>query len=84
MNIATANPMRIDPRLRLGQQIFQADHHWAHLPPTIQAGYTHGIVEDSKGRIYITNQSSHAVLVFDDEGQYLSSWGAEYASALTV
>ncbi len=59
---------------------FKADHHWAKLPPDIQPGNTHGVVEDGAGRIYIANQSRHAILIFDAEGHYLTSWGESYAS----
>jgi len=73
--------MTTDPTLlSLGKRTYRANHNWAQLPESVKPGYTHGIVEDRKGRLYITNQSPHAVLVLDAEGRYLSSWGAEYAS----
>ena len=59
---------------------YSADHEWAKLPKQIRPGYTHGVVEDSKGRIYISNMSQHDILIFNAEGEYISSWGEAYAS----
>jgi DNA-binding beta-propeller fold protein YncE len=43
-------------------------------------GYTHGVVEDSQGRIYVHNTSKDSVLVFDPDGNFLNSWGEEFAA----
>src|SRR5206468_2754925 len=45
---------------------------------------THGVAEDSQGRIYIkhtvgkTSQKGDAVVVFDPDGKFIKSWGAEF------
>jgi hypothetical protein len=57
------------------------------MPAHLKLGYTHGIVEDRQGRIYIANQGDHAIMVFDAQGNYLHSWGPEYskgAHGLTI
>ncbi len=60
---------------------------WAKMPAHLKLGYTHGIVEDRQGRIYVANQGDHGIVVFDAAGNYLNSWGAEYskgAHGLTI
>jgi hypothetical protein len=37
---------------------------------------THQVQVDKAGRIYVHSPSDHAVIVFDKEGNYLSSWGS--------
>jgi sugar lactone lactonase YvrE len=50
---------------------------WEQLP----AGWTHGdvagVATDSQDRVYVFNRSPHPVLVYDREGQFLSSWGED-------
>lgn len=70
-----------------GAHRYRVDHDWAQLPADRQFGYTHGIVGDRSGRIYIANQSADAVMVFDADGHYIDSWGAAYeegAHGLTI
>ena len=62
-----------------GDYVYRMDHHWAKVPAGKRFGYTHGVVEDRKGRFYIANQSRDAVMVFDHDGNFLSSWGQAYA-----
>ena len=81
---ATAAAAVLMPReapmfLGSGDYIYRMDHHWAKVPAGKRFGYTHGVVEDRKGRFYIANQSRDAVMVFDHDGNFLSSWGQAYA-----
>jgi DNA-binding beta-propeller fold protein YncE len=52
---------------------------WGRLPGEVRYGYTHGVCEDSEGRIYIHNQSDHAMMVFDADGDYIDGWGSAFA-----
>lgn len=65
-------------RIGRGDLVYTLDHHWAKLPEGKQFGYTHGVVEDRQGRIYIANQSKDAIMVFDADGRFLTSWGEAY------
>jgi len=51
---------------------------WAKLPAGKAFGYTHGVVTDANDNVYIHNQSPDAVCVFDREGKFIKSWGAEF------
>src|SRR5690606_25382737 len=63
-----------------GSYTYEWVENWAKLPQGIQFGYTHGIAEDSQGRIFVHNASTHSVIIFDEDGSYLESWGEEYAA----
>lgn len=58
---------------------YEVAEDWGRLPAGVQYGYTHGVCEDSQGRIYIHNQSKDSMIVFDADGKFVKSWGEEYA-----
>ena len=62
-----------------GDHVYSMDHHWAKLPAGKRFGYTHGVVEDKKGRFFVANQSRDAMAILDHDGNFLSSWGQAYA-----
>ncbi len=72
------------PILGSGAHQYEAIHDWGALPADIAYGNTHGVAEDSQGRIYIkhtvhkTSMKADAVVVFDAEGKFITSWGAEF------
>jgi len=51
---------------------------WGRLPAGKAYGYTHGVQEDSQGRIFIHNQSPDAVMIFDAGGRFIKSWGRDF------
>lgn len=59
--------------------LYAVNADWVKLPSEIRLGYTHGVVIDAKDQVYVFNQSEHAVIVFDRDGNYLNSWGEEFA-----
>ena len=68
-----------------GGFVYEVHHDWLVPPADIAWGDTHGVVQDSHGRIYIahtvhpTSVKPHAVVVYDHKGKFIKSWGAEYA-----
>ena len=73
------------PIIGSGEHTYEVIHDWGHLPEGLVYGNTHGIAEDSHGRIYIkhtvhkTSSIKDAVVVFDSNGRFVRSWGAEFA-----
>jgi hypothetical protein len=57
---------------------------WLQLPEgQEELGNTHGeIVIDRAGNLYFNTDTEQAVMVFDSEGRFLRSWGAEFGSGL--
>lgn len=80
----TLNPLRKTIIIGEGEHRYECIHDWGELPSSISYGNTHGVVEDSQGRIYIkhtvhpTSQSRNAIVVFDEHGKFVTSWGEEF------
>ena len=57
---------------------------WLTPPSSLKYGDTHGLAQDSKGRIYVshtvhsTSESSDGVCVFSEKGVFLNSWGPQF------
>ena len=72
------------PVLGAGEHTYEAIHDWGELPAGIRYGNTHGVVEDSEGRIYVhhtvhtTSESGDSMVVFDERGKFVKSWGKEF------
>jgi len=72
------------PVLGTGAHVYEAIHDWGTLPPSLRWGNTHGVVEDAQGHIYVhhtvhaTSDSADTVVVFDDKGKFVRSWGSEF------
>jgi hypothetical protein len=59
------------PVLGDGAHTYEVTHDWGGLPANIEYGNTHGVCEDSQGRIYAhhtvndASESSDTMVVFD-------------------
>jgi hypothetical protein len=73
-----------NPMLGEGEHQYECIHDWGELPSQIKYGNTHSVVEDAQGHIYIhhtvhkTSQSPDAVVVFDNKGKFVRSFGAMF------
>src|SRR5580693_9832851 len=69
------------PILGDGDYKYECIHDWGDLPSNIKYGNTHSVSEDQQGHIYIhhtvhaTSQSPDSVVVFDEKGKFVRSWG---------
>jgi hypothetical protein len=67
-----------------GEHKYEMIHDWGELPSTIKYGNTHSISEDAQGHIYVhhtvhkDSQSPDSVVVFDEKGKFVRSWGAMF------
>lgn len=72
------------PVVGLGEYQYEVIHDWGQLPADYVYGNTHGVAEDSQGRIYIKHtvgkgsRCEDAVVVFDADGKFITSWGKEF------
>jgi hypothetical protein len=70
-----------NPIIGEGEHKYECIHDWGQLPSNIKYGNTHSVVEDSQGHIYIhhtvykDSPSSDSVVVFDDKGKFVRSFG---------
>jgi DNA-binding beta-propeller fold protein YncE len=54
---------------------YDADDHWAKLPPGITWSEVAAVATDSRDRVFVFNRGDHPVLVFGPDGILLASWG---------
>ena len=72
------------PIVGTGDHTYEVHHDWGELPANIKYGNTHGVVQDSRGRIYVhhtvnaTSESSDSMVVFDEKGKFIKSWGKDF------
>ncbi len=78
-----ARAKREGPELGSGAHRYRWIPAWATLPSGMSLGNTHGcVIVDSRGRVYVNTDTEHAVVVFDADGNFLTSWGQELAGGL--
>jgi len=61
-------------RTGFGKYTYEWVEGWGKLPYGYTIGQT-GIAVDSEDRVYAFNRSDHPLIVFDREGNFLTSWG---------
>jgi hypothetical protein len=77
-------PLQTNPILGSGSHRYECIHDWLQVPDHIKLGDTHGVAQDSHGRIYIahtvhsSSQSHDAICVFASNGNFAGSWGAQF------
>jgi DNA-binding beta-propeller fold protein YncE len=82
---AMQDPPQKRPVVGSGDHTYEVHHDWLTPPTGTSWGDTHGVVQDSQGRIYIahtvhpSSTKVHGVVVFDAKGKFVDSWGAEFA-----
>src|SRR5438105_5434608 len=61
-----------------GAHVYEFEPDWGKLPNGKQYGYTHGVVIDSQQRILIHNRSKDAIAIFDNDSNFVKSWGEKF------
>lgn len=81
------------PIIGSAEHTYEVTHEWGDLPTDIQYGNTHGVCQDSQGRMYIhhtvfaTSEKPDTMVVFDQTGRFIKSWGGQFkggAHGLTI
>src|SRR5438105_5593119 len=54
---------------------YEALPRWEQLPAGWSFVEVAGVATDSQDRVYVFNRGEHPVIIFDRDGQFLSSWG---------
>ena len=71
------------PIMGQGAHTYEAVHDWGTVPASLKFGNTHGVVQDSQGRIYVhhtvyaDSETPDSMVVFDESGRFVRSWGRE-------
>lgn len=58
-----------------GEYRYEVVSDWAKLPPGWTFGWIPGVAVDSQDRVYVYSRSEHPMVVFDSDGNFLTSWG---------
>lgn len=72
------------PVIGEGAHKYEVIHDWGRLPPSIAYGNTHGVCQDSQGRMYVhhtvnkASESHDTMVVFDEKGKFIKSWGKDF------
>lgn len=61
-----------------GNYIYSVVEDWAKLPEGDTFGTVSSVATDSQDRLYVFQRGEPPMLIFDQGGTYLSSWGAGY------
>ncbi len=77
---ATSARSRESVRLGSGEHTYELVEGWGVLPAGVKYGYTHGVQVTDDQRVVIHNQSKDSVIVFDEDGRFIKSWGPEFES----
>lgn len=54
---------------------YRADEHWGKLPHGWSYKEVSGVAVDSKDNVYVLTRGEHPVIVFNQAGEFLRSWG---------
>ncbi len=82
--IARATEPAKRPIVGKGEHTYEVYHDWLTPPANLMWGDTHGLALDRHGRIYVAHTvnsasvSSDAVVVYDQKGKFIESWGADF------
>ncbi len=59
-----------------GDHVYEVVHPFGRLPEGITLGNTSHVATDSQDRVYVYQRQDPPVLVFDSDGNLLTSWGS--------
>ena len=62
--------------LGTGDHIYEVVHPFGSLPAGITMGNTSHVATDSRDRVYVYQRQDPPVLVFNGDGNFLTSWGS--------
>ena len=58
-----------------GNYTYKVVEHWAKLPVGWQWGWIPAVACDSQDRVFVYSRSQHPLVIFDQEGNFLETWG---------
>jgi sugar lactone lactonase YvrE len=58
-----------------GKYTYKVVEGWGRLPKGWKWGWIPAVACDSKDRVYVYSRSEHPLVIFDQDGNFLDSWG---------
>ena len=62
-------------RLGSGEFVYEVDVNWAKLPEGWSLKEVPDVAVDRQDRVYVFSRGEHPMIVFDREGNFITSWG---------
>ena len=62
-------------RVGSGDFVYEVDPDWGRLPDGWAYVDAVGVVVDQSDNVYVFNRGAHPIVVFDQRGKLLGSWG---------
>ena len=63
-----------------GSHTYEVQEGWGQLPDGWSFGWIPAVGVDSQDRVYVYSRSEHPMVVFDRDGNFLTSWGDDILS----
>src|SRR5579859_6297025 len=61
--------------VKQGNNSYEVIEDWAKVPKGWSVVEVAGVAVDSESRVYLFNRGEHPMMVFDQDGNFLNSWG---------
>jgi len=65
----------VPKRVKTDVGVYEADSEWAKVPNGWDFREVAGVATDAKARVYVFSRSEHPMMVFDEDGEFVASWG---------
>ena len=63
-----------------GDYTYELDEGWGKLPDGHEFNQVAGVEVDKDDNVYLFNRSSHQLMVFDREGNFIKSWNEKFSN----
>ena len=63
----------------IGSQKYDLDAGWGRLPEGYEFHQVAGVAVDGSDNVYLFNRSSHQLMVFDGDGNFLKAWAQTFS-----
>ncbi len=60
-----------------GEYVYQELANWARLPDGWTFKEVADVVVDARDRVYVFNRSDHPLMVFEQDGTFVTAWGED-------
>ena len=61
-----------------GDYRYELEWGWGRIPDDWTMGWIGAVATDSQDRVYVFNRGTHPMIVFDPEGNVLTTWGDDF------
>ena len=72
--------MAVNLKLGSGSFTYEVSPEWENLPDGYSWTDAAGVAVDSQDRVFVFNRGKHPIIIFDSDGNFLSSWGEDIFS----